>query len=230
MSTQQPMILHAHPGPNPWKVVILLEELNLPYSTIIHTTPELKQPDFLALNPNGKAPVIEDPNTDLLLAESGAIMEYVLEHDTEKRISFPTVKEQWLMKQWLQFQTTTQGPLLQQIFFWTSAIPNKEARGKYVGDFRRVLRVLDDELMGKEWLVGGKCSAADLSYAPFHGRMGFIMGVDGPDVEAEFPNVDAWYKRMLARPSVQKAEDGRNAAFKESLSRDANLAKRVGQQ
>jgi len=49
-------------------------------------------------------------------------------------------------------------------------------------------------------------------------------------VEAEFPNVDAWYKRMLERPTVQKVEEDRNNAFKQSLGRDANLAKRVGQQ
>lgn len=205
------------------------------------------------------APVIEDPNTGLLLAESGAIMDYVLEqYDTEKRISFDSVKEKYVMKQWLQFQTTTQGPLLQQVFFWTSASPNPEARAKYVKDFRRVLGVLDDELADKQWLVGGKCSAADLSYVPFHGRMDFILGKEKPDskyihliwphidchmgclqselltwgsaVEAEVPNVDAWYKRMLERPTVQKAEVDRSAAFRQSLSRDANLAKRVGQQ
>jgi glutathione S-transferase len=66
-------------GPNPWKVAILLEELNVPYTTKVYTTPELKPPDFLALNPNGMAPVIDDPNTGLLLGESGAIMDYVLD-------------------------------------------------------------------------------------------------------------------------------------------------------
>jgi hypothetical protein len=49
-------------------------------------------------------------------------------------------------------------------------------------------------------------------------------------VEEEFPNVDAWYKRMLERSTVQKVEADRTAAFKQSLNRDDNLAKRVGQQ
>ena len=56
-------------GPNPWKVALLLNELNVPYTTKIYTTPELKQPSFLALNRNGMAPVIDDPNENLLLAE-----------------------------------------------------------------------------------------------------------------------------------------------------------------
>lgn len=112
--------------------------------------------------------------------------------------------------------------------------------------------MLDDELSGKQWLVGDKCSAADLSYVPFHGRIDFIMGKDKPDsksfvlftcdvlhggmliystlVENDFPNVDAWYKRMLERPKVQKAEEDRIAAFEQALSRDAGLRKRLGQQ
>ena len=56
-------------GPNPWKIAILFEELGVPYTMKIRSTPELKKPEFLALNRNGMAPVIEDPNTNLLLAE-----------------------------------------------------------------------------------------------------------------------------------------------------------------
>lgn len=50
-------------------MAILLEELGVPYTTTIRSTPELKKPDFLALNRNGMSPVIDDPNTGLLLAE-----------------------------------------------------------------------------------------------------------------------------------------------------------------
>ena len=56
-------------GPNPWKISLLLDELNVPYTTKIYTTPELKELAFLALNRNGMAPVIEDPNNGLRLAE-----------------------------------------------------------------------------------------------------------------------------------------------------------------
>lgn len=213
MSSLQTITLHGHPGPNPWKVALLLEELNVPYTTKIYTTPELKQPAFLALNRNGMAPVIEDPNQGLLLAESGAIMDYILDqYDTEKRITFATLSEQYHMKQWLQFQTTTQGPVLQGVFRWTITEPNPEARASCVKNFCRILQVLDDELADKEWLVGGKCSAADLSYLPFHSRLEFIMRDAEPDVEKDFPNVDAWYKRMLERDAVQKMMKDRDEA------------------
>ena len=132
-------------------------------------------------------------------------MDYILdEYDTEKRISFTALPEQYLTKQWLQFQTTTQGPALQGVFHWAFLEPNPQAHASYVKNVRRVLQVLNDELADKEWLVGGKCSAADLSYVPFHSGLDFIMREAAPDVEKDFPNVDAWYKRMLERDAVQK--------------------------
>ena len=123
------------------------------------------------------------------------------------------------MKQWLQFQTTTQGPVLQHIFHFTLLEPNPAARAVAVKDFRRVLQVLNDELDGKKWLVGDKCSAADLSFVAFHSRLEFIMRDDAPKVEAEFPNVDAWYKRMTERAAVQKVLGDHMAAFNEIFSK-----------
>lgn len=51
----------------------MLEELGIPYTNKIYTSPELKQPAFLRLNRNGMTPVIEDSNTHLLLAEASII-------------------------------------------------------------------------------------------------------------------------------------------------------------
>lgn len=73
---------------------------------------------------------------------------------------------------------------------------------------------MNDELADKEWLVGGKCSAADLSYVPFHSKLDFIMRDAEPDVEKDFPNVDAWSKRMLERDAVQKMMKDRDEAPK----------------
>ena len=140
-----------------------------------------------------------------LTSQSGAIMDYILDqYDTEKRITFTTLPEQYLMKQWLQFQTTTQGPVLQGVFHWANVEPNPEARASYVKKFRHVLQVLNGELADKDWLVGGKCSAADLSYVPFHAKLDFIMKETAPDVAKDFPNVDAWFRRMLEREPVRK--------------------------
>ena len=63
------MLTWSTAGPNAWKVALLCEELGVPYTTIVHLTAELKQPEYLAINRNGMSPVIEDPNTNLVLAE-----------------------------------------------------------------------------------------------------------------------------------------------------------------
>jgi len=66
----KPITLHGHAGgPNPWKVALMLEELGVPYETKLWEFPNLKKPDFEKLNPNGRTPAIEDPNTGITLWE-----------------------------------------------------------------------------------------------------------------------------------------------------------------
>jgi glutathione S-transferase len=70
MSTNslRPLTLHAHStGPNPYKVAILLEALNIAYTVKLwdfsSTSAGVKGPEFTAINPNGRVPALEDPNT-----------------------------------------------------------------------------------------------------------------------------------------------------------------------
>lgn len=97
---------------NPPKVALILSILDVPYDTISVPMAKVKEPEYTAINPNGRVPAIYDPNTDLTLWESGAIVEYLIEkYDVERKFSFaPGSKESYLAKQWLFFQTTGQGP------------------------------------------------------------------------------------------------------------------------
>lgn len=61
--------------PNPSKVLIILEELNLPYETSWVELDGLKQKPYTDVNPNGRVPAIEDPNHGVTLWESGAIVQ-----------------------------------------------------------------------------------------------------------------------------------------------------------
>ena len=66
----KPIILWSHKtGPNPWKVAIILEELGLPYVNKFLTLDEVKDEFYLGLDPNGRVPTIQDPNTDLTIWE-----------------------------------------------------------------------------------------------------------------------------------------------------------------
>jgi len=72
---------------------------------------DLKKEPFESVNPNGRVPAIEDPNTGLHLWESGAIIEYLLDtYDTSNSFSYTSGSEKWDQKCWLHFQTSGQGP------------------------------------------------------------------------------------------------------------------------
>jgi glutathione S-transferase len=96
-------------GPNPLKVRMILEELGLPYDYKFLEFAEIKGEAFLKINPNGRVPAIEDPNTGLTLWESGPIVEYLVEqYDKDHKISYDTFTEKYQIKQWIGFQISGQ--------------------------------------------------------------------------------------------------------------------------
>ena len=112
MSALQPITLYAHDsGPNPWKVAIVLRELDVPYEIKMLAFPDMKKEPYESINPNGRVPAIEDPNTGMKLWESGAILEYLIAtYDKDNKLSYPVgSNEYWWSKQWLAFQISGQG-------------------------------------------------------------------------------------------------------------------------
>lgn len=208
MASLKPITLYSHAtGPNPWKVVIVFEELNIPYETKFLQFTELKQPAFEKININGRVPAIEDPNTGITLWESGAILEYLVEtYDKEKTISFAAgTPEYFLAKQWLHFQMSGQGPYFGQATWFSLYHPEKvqSAVDRYINEVKRVVGVLNRALEGREYLVGGKYSYADLAFLPWFAIIPRITG-DAFDLEKDFPNVNEWLNRIKARPAVAK--------------------------
>lgn len=108
MAALKPITLYGHSaGANPYKVLIVLHELGLPFETIPLSNP--KEEWFAKINPNGRVPAIVDPNTDLTLWESGAIVEYLVDtYDKEGKLKGETTNDNWLIKQYLHFQMSGQ--------------------------------------------------------------------------------------------------------------------------
>lgn len=102
--------IHSHlpeGGPNPYKVIIVMEELGIPYEAMVVKDP--KEPWFTAINPNGRLPAIVDPNNGITLWESGAIVEYLVEtYDKEGKLNVEDVAGKWHLKQYLHFQMSGQ--------------------------------------------------------------------------------------------------------------------------
>lgn len=215
-SDLKPIKLYGDGGPNPPKVQILLEELGLPHEVIGVPWPDIKKPAYLAINPNGRLPSIQDPNTDITLWESGAILEYLIEkYDKEYRLSFPAgTNDAYHAKQWLFFQTTGQGPYYGQAVWFTKFHPEQlpSARERYLNEIRRVMGVLESWLNKQKeehggesdgpWLVGNRLSYADLSFITWQKAAERILGDDYN--ETDFPTVAAWLNKMVSRPAVVK--------------------------
>ncbi|KAF2023904.1 glutathione S-transferas-like protein [Setomelanomma holmii] len=212
MSSLEPITIHGKHGPNGEKVRMLAEELSLPYNLVEIQFSEVKKPAFTAINPNGRIPAIQDPNTDLTLWESGAILEYFIEkYDTQRKISFePGSKEEYLAKQWLYFQVSGQGPYYGQAVWFTKYHPEQleSAKKRYYDEIKRVTSVLEGHLKKQEkgtdgpWLVGGKFSYADLSFVPWQNIVTRYFK-DLNDL-SEFEEVTGWLERMKARPALKK--------------------------
>lgn len=216
----KPIILYSHQyGPNPWKVALILEELDLAYETKFVDFTAVKKEPYLSLNPNGRLPTIHDPNTDITLWESGAITQYLIEqYDKTYKISYWEFPQNHYLRQWLFFQVSGQAPYYGQASWFTRFHPEKiqSAIDRYVSEIHRVNGVLERVLEHQDWLVGDKCTYADLAFVAWQ-RWAPKYG--GEDIYQKFPSVGAWVKRMEARPTVQKVYKDQDDAIVEAEGR-----------
>ncbi|KAL2843689.1 glutathione S-transferase Ure2-like protein [Aspergillus pseudoustus] len=205
-------------GPNPFKIAIILSELDLPYDSKFIDFADLKKPSYESLNPNGRLPTIYDPNTDTTLWESGAIIEYLIEtYDTEQTLSFtPKSKESHLARQWLYFQVSGQGPYYGQAVWFKQYHPERveSAVQRYVAEITRVSQVLDKWLQSREWLVGGKISFADLAFVSWQSAAERFFSAEGYR-DDDFPNVKAWLRRMTERKKVRELIEAQEKVLRE---------------
>ena len=157
--------LYTAATPNGHKVSIALEELALPYTLKVLdlSKGEQKQPDFLAICPNGRIPAIVDREADdFAVFESGACLIYLAEKTGQL---MPTdAKGRSRVLQWLMFQMGGIGPMMGQANVFFRYFPEKiqPAIDRYQGESKRLFTVLDSHLKDHEYLAGDY-SIADIA-------------------------------------------------------------------
>ncbi|KAI0450778.1 glutathione S-transferase [Xylaria acuta] len=226
--------------PNGYKVSILLEELKEAYSrdytwqsvNIMKNTQ--KEPWFLAAGANGRIPAIVDHDRDgFAVFEGLAILGYLTRrYDPQHKFSFPVDSNEYdEAETWMAWQHGGLGPMQGQANHFLRFTKEKIPYGiqRYVGETERLYGVLNARLEGRDYVVGGKFSIADINL------LGWANGATfaGIDLEGQFPNVHKWLERCLARPGVQKgfaipsASSFSNAAVKKAIETDPEKKKQA---
>lgn len=194
------MRLHVFPGsPNSRKTMTANEMLGLGLDTVIVDLPAgaHKSAEFLALNPNGKVPVLEFDDGSTLW-ESNAIINR-LAAETETPL-WPKTMARYDIMRWQFWESAHWSPacsrFISKHLFKNDSIDLKEAEET----FRRFAGVLDGHLGGRDWLVGDALTNADISVAA-------ILCYREPCRYplADFANINRWIGRMEAQPAWQLA-------------------------
>jgi len=204
--------LYSLPTPNGVKVSIMLEEIGLPYEPhlVSFETNDQLSPEFLSLNPNNKIPAILDPNgpggQPLALFESGAILIYLAEKTGKLLPTDPAARYETL--QWLMFQMGGIGPMFGQLGFFHKFAgkdyEDKRPRDRYVAETKRLLKVLDQRLEGRDWIMGKEYTIADIAtFGWVRNLVGFYEAGDLVGIQ-DFPNVTRVLAAFVARPAVAK--------------------------
>jgi glutathione S-transferase len=199
------------------RVLWLLEELGLPYEIEKYQRdPEtmLAPPTLLSVHPLGKSPVVTDGDTTL--AESGAILEYLVErYGNGRLIPPPGTPERQLYRYWMHFaEGSAMPPLLLKLVFdriATTKMPffaKPIARGLsrtvlqrlVLPNLKRQLDFMEEELARHQWFAGGEFTAADI-------QMSFPVEAarQRAGLDESRPMLMKFLKRIHDRPAYRKA-------------------------
>ena len=202
--------LYYAPTPNGWKITIMLEECSLPYRIIPVNLGKGDQfkPEFLAISPNNRMPVIVDDDgpkgEKISVFESGAILLYL----GEKTGKFlPSLQiDRIKVLEWLFWQVGGLGPMAGQVSHFVNYAPNfpgdhSYSEKRYKNEYDRLLGVMNNILTKREYLAGDY-SIADMASFPW------VTAYKRYEVDLnKFKEVRRWFDTLKNRPAVRKGMD-----------------------
>jgi glutathione S-transferase len=177
-----------------------LQELGVPFEAVSVdlAAGEQRQNPFLALNPAGKVPVLEDG--EMVLTESVAITLYLAEKHPEKGFVPEGLRARAELARWLLFTVTEVEQPLWRITRHTVIYPEgRRVPGEIAlarDDFLEMAKVLDQHMIDREYVVGDSVTIADfvLAYTLDWAQL--------LDLLADFPRLEGYMLRMYDRPAA----------------------------
>lgn len=135
-------------------------------------------------------------------------------YDKDHHISYGDPFKKYQTLSWLHFQATDQSPHFYQAYLCsiTHGDHLKQFRTHSFVEMLRVIQVLDKQLSKSQYLVGEKCTYADLSFVSWNKKINRILNRHlqedlDVDLHAAYPHFKQWYEKLLERKSVSKALD-----------------------
>jgi glutathione S-transferase len=197
------------------RILWLLEELGLPYEVKRYqrdAVTSLAPPELLAVHPLGKSPVVTDG--DLTLAESGAIIEYLVERYGKGALAPPAgTPERIRYTYWMHFaEGTAMPPMVMKLVFnrverakmpffakpIARGIARKVKAGFIDPNLARIVGYMEEELGRSDWFAGDAFSAADI-------QMSFPVEAAASRAGGNRPNLSRFLERIHARPAYARA-------------------------
>ena len=182
------------------RVLWLLEELGTPYE-IRHyarnATTRLAPPELMAVHPLGKSPVVEDDG--LTVIESGAIVDYIIRRHGGGRLQPAAgTRDYEVYNQWLHYAEGS-GMLPLMLRLYTGRLGDAAAplKPRIDSELANHLGYVNRSLEGRDYLLGSELTGADI-------QMSFV-GEAARDLRVQYPAMDAWVRRLQARPAYRRA-------------------------
>jgi glutathione S-transferase len=192
------MKLYYFPSPNPQKVKFALLELGLECEivSVDLTKAEQRQPEFLALNPFGRVPVLLDG--DLTLWDSHAILSYLGDKSGKLWPTSPPGRADAL--RWLFFLSAHISPPATDLVFNRIAVKlrgipgDQEAIARGEKALPDVIRIVEGQLAKGNWLMGAGFTLVDCAYGPV------LNVIEKADFSfSQFPKVRAYLDAIRSR-------------------------------
>lgn len=187
------------------RILWLCEELGVPYEMKRHDrdpVTNLSPPALKALHPLGAAPVITEG--DLVLAESGAIMEYIIAKHGGGRLALgPTHPDFTQYLYWFHFANSNLQPIMGRNMFMRrlALAPDNPTLVATIGRLDRALDLVESRLGEADYLAGHEFTAADIMIVFTLTTMRIFLPLDlGP-----YPHIRAYLRRIGEREAYQRA-------------------------
>ena len=184
------------------RILWLLEELGLPYEIKNYqrdAQTRLAPPELKKVHPLGKSPVITDGNRTII--ESGAIIDYLIRRHGKGRLQpAPDTPAYDEYVQWMHYaEGSAMLPLMLNLYAMRLGEAAAPLMPRIEDEIANHLGYIDSALKGRQFLVGDSLTGADI-------QMSFVGEVAGAfGKRAQYPNLDAWTRRLHERPAYKKA-------------------------